>query len=108
MAITYTWDFGPLTTKSENGLTDVVKVVHWRFTGVDANYTATIYGTVSLDTPSGNTFTNFSSLSKTKVKEWVINKLDRTEVELKSQLAAEINLKKNPTEINKTAPWENN
>lgn len=106
MAITYTWDFGPLETKTEDNLTDVVKIVHWRFTGVDGKYSSSLYGTVSLDSPTSNSFTTFSSLTKTKVKGWVINKLDKTEAELKTQLADQINLQKNPVQVSKKAPWE--
>lgn len=106
MPITYTWDFGPLETKTENNLTDVVKIVHWRLTGINGDYSSTVYGTVSLDSPTSNSFTTFSSLTKTKVKGWVINKLDKTEAELKAQISLQINHQKNPVQVNKKAPWE--
>jgi len=107
MAISYTWSFGPLETKpQENNLTDVVKVVHWRYSAQDGNYSSSIYGTVSLDAPETNTFTSFTSLTKTKVKNWVLNKLDKTEAELKTQLSDQITKQKTPEMISKTAPWE--
>ena len=45
MATTFTWTFDPLETATEGDLTDVVKTVHWRITGVSDDDTP-VTGTV--------------------------------------------------------------
>ena len=40
MEITYEWSFPNFETNSEN----VVKTIHWRYTAVDGEYSANVYG----------------------------------------------------------------
>jgi hypothetical protein len=40
MAITYEWSFPNFETNSEN----VVKTIHWRYTAVDGEHSASMYG----------------------------------------------------------------
>ncbi len=106
MAISYTWTFGPLETKTENDLSDILEIIHWRYSAADGSYYSAIYGTVSLDTPSPSSFISFDSLTKTKIKSWVLEKLNRTEANLKTQLKSNIDNQKTPKRIIKTVPWE--
>jgi hypothetical protein len=65
MAITYTWSFPQFdVAKAEDGLTDVVKTIHWRYDAVDGNYTASSFGAVGLETPDAQRFIPFASLTE--------------------------------------------
>ena len=69
MTATYTWEFPQFDcSPSENGLSDVVKTIHWRITGTDGDYSASVYGSCGLDEADAQNFTAFSSLTK----EWAI------------------------------------
>ena len=47
--ITYTWHFPQFdTAKLEDGLSDVVKVIQWRYVAVDDEASAQAYGAVNL------------------------------------------------------------
>ncbi len=50
------------TAPSEDGLTDVVKTVHWRYEGKDGEYTAEVYGAMACATPSATDFTAYADL----------------------------------------------
>ena len=108
MAITYEWVFGPLeTTLQEDGMTNVVKTVHWRLNAVDGNYSETTYGTVGLESPTLSTFIDYEDLTKEQVQGWVENALGAERVaEMKRSLENSINLKKNPVSATLAPPWE--
>ena len=66
---TYTWTFPEFeVAKSEDGLTDVVKVIHWRYSGTDGQYTADAYGTAALGEPNPSDFIPYDQITK----EWAI------------------------------------
>ena len=44
MAITYEWSFPNFETDSEN----VVKTIHWRYTAVDGEHSASMYGSAQV------------------------------------------------------------
>ena len=95
MAINYTWSFPQLeVAPSEDGLTDVIKTIHWRYDAVDGNYSAGAYGSVGLSAPDPEAFVPFSGLTEAKVIEWVSESVDVPAME--ANLAGEINAKKNP------------
>ena len=92
MANTYAWDFPQLdAAPTENGLSDVVKTVHYRFIGTsDQNkadgdpYTVHAYGTVNLGSASSDSFTAFNSITKDQCKTWTLAILEKTEDEMKT------------------------
>lgn len=101
MANTYNWDFPQLdTAPTEGDLTDVVKVIHWRFTATSDTETnaeghplsLSIYGTVSAGEANASSFTAFDSLTKDWCKDKVLSGLDKTEEEL--QVALDEQMKK--------------
>tara|TARA_A100001515_G_scaffold57586_1_gene45418 strand:+ start:1176 stop:1520 length:345 start_codon:yes stop_codon:yes gene_type:complete len=112
MAINYTWDVSTCDTyPTKSGKSNVVHNVHWRITGTDSSnkdsdgnpQTATVYGTVGLDTSDLSSFTNWSSLDAAKVQSWVEAAMGADKVtELKSGLDAQIALKITPTSVTKT------
>ena len=112
MAINYTWDVSTCDTyPTKSGKSNVVHNVHWRITGTDSSnkdsngnpQTATVYGSVGLDTSDLSSFTNWSSLDAAKVQGWVEAALGSTKVtELKEGLDAQIAEKVTPTSVTKT------
>ena len=82
MAINYTWDVSTVDVKEIDGNADTVFNVHWRLTGTDDantvkdmsdndNLTATVYGTVGLDTEDLSNFITFADLTVSDVQGWV-------------------------------------
>ena len=107
MANTYTWDFPTLdTAPSEDGLSDVIKTIHWRFTAVDDNeITASSYGTASPELDPDN-FVAFDSVTKDWCKEKVLASLDKTEAEMQETLDTQIDNLANPPMVSKVpAGW---
>jgi hypothetical protein len=104
MATTYNWVVSQLdTAPSEDGLTDVVKVVHYRYQGQDAEYFAEVYGTMGCATPSGTDFTAYDDLTYEQVCEWLVAGLDVEAMEL--NLDTQIENLKNPPIVNLPLPW---
>jgi hypothetical protein len=106
MATTYKWVVSQLdTAPSEDTLTDVVKIVHWRYQAEDGTYTAEVYGAMGCATPSDTDFTAYDDLTFDQVCEWLIagNNVDA----LQSNLDTQIENLKNPPIINKPLPWSN-
>ena len=110
MATTYKWVVSQLdTAPSEDGLTDVVKVVHWRYQAEqvdgDKTYNAEVYGAMACATPSDTDFTAYDDLTFDKVCEWLVagNNVEAMELNLDTQIE---NLK-NPPIVNLPLPWIN-
>ena len=95
--INYIWSVENLERKVSNGL---VQTVHWRCTAEDGKFSATVYGTVSLegDKPA----IPYADLTKEMVLAWVFDKLDKAEIE--ASLAAQIKALKKP-EQESGVPW---
>ena len=104
MATIYKWVIAQLdTAPSEDGLTDVVKVVHWRYQATDGTYNADVYGAMGCATPSETDFTAYDDLTFDQVCEWLVagNDVDAMELNLDTQIE---NLK-NPPIIQLPLPW---
>jgi hypothetical protein len=112
MAISYAWDVSTVDTyPTKDSNADVVHNVHWVLTATDGtnkdsdgnNWTASVYGSQSLDTDSISSFTAFGSLDAAKVQGWVEAAMGADEVtELKSGLDGQIAKKITPTSVTKT------
>ena len=104
MSTTYTWNVNTMdTAPSQDGLSDVVKVIHWRLTATNDTHTAETYSTVSLDAPSAESFTAFASLTEAQVIAWVESKVDVDA--LKAGLDAQLVTLANPPIVVKQGPW---
>ena len=112
MAIGYTWDVSTVDTyPTLESNADVVYNVHWRLTAEDDanqdadgnNWTATAYGTQSVDTSDLSSFTAFADLTSSDVQGWVEAAMGADEVQsLKDGLDAQIALLITPTSVTKT------
>jgi hypothetical protein len=103
--ITYTWSISRLDcAPSENGLTNIVKVIHWSLTGVDENgVSASISNSYPLSFPTPESFTDYSTLAQETVIGWLESNLDVGY--LHSYLANEIASKYNPPITPLPLPW---
>jgi hypothetical protein len=112
MAINYTWNVSTVDTyPTLESNADVVYSVHWRLTAEDDanqdadgnNWTATSYGTQSVDTSDLSSFTAFADLTSSDVQGWVEAAMGEEAVTaLKAGLDAQIEAKINPTSVTKT------
>jgi len=112
MAINYTWDCKTVDTyPTLESNADVVYNVHWRLTAEDDanqdadgnNWTASSYGTQSVDTSDLSSFTAFADLTSSDVQGWVEAAMGEEAVQnLKDGLDAQIAAKINPTSVTKT------
>jgi hypothetical protein len=100
----YKWVISAMdTAPSADGLTDVVKTIHWRYQAQDAEYFADVYGSMACATPSETDFTAYPDLTEDQVISWLEAGND---VEaLKTYLDAQIETKKNPPIVNLPLPW---
>lgn len=101
--LTYQLEVSP----SENGLSDVVKTIHWRYAIVeevmigDSKFTIAktdTYGAVGLGEPTDN-FTEFADLTDADIRAWLESKLDFAELE--TQLTAQLDAIQNPKTVMK-------
>ena len=85
MAINYTWNVSTVDVKEIDGNADTVFNVHWRLTGTDdANdESATVYGTIGLDTEDLSDFIAFADLTVSDVQGWVEAAMGEEEVQAK-------------------------
>ena len=112
MAIGYTWNVSTVDTyPTLDSNADVVYNVHWRLTAEDDanqdadgnNWTATSYGTQSVDTSDLSSFTAFTDLTSSDVQGWVETAMGSDAVTaLKAGLDAQIALLITPTSVTKT------
>lgn len=103
--ITYTWDIFRLDcAPSENGLTNVVKTIHWILQAQDENgVSASINSSYPLPEPNPEVFNDYSTLTKETVIGWLENSLDMGY--LQTTLTNEIASKYNPPITPLPLPW---
>ena len=113
MANTYTWDCKTVDVYPEHdNESDVVYNVHWRLNAVsdqthevngeDVHYTATCYGTYSVNADDITNFVPFADLTNDLVTGWVTDGMGEDEVDnLKSGLDNDIDNQINPTSVTK-------
>ena len=111
MANTYTWDCKTVDVyPTHDNESDVVYNVHWRLNAVsdqqDAegnDYTASSYGTHSVNADDITNFVPFADLTNDLVTGWVTTGMGEDEVDnLKSGLDNDIDGQINPTSETKT------
>ena len=96
MATTYEWSFPNFETNSEN----VVKTIHWRYTAVDGDNSASMYGSCA-----GSDGMDFDAMTKDTAIACVISMSDTTKADMKAGLDAQIASQKAPTLTFKTKEW---
>ena len=96
MAITYEWSFPNFECDSEN----VVKTIHWRYTAVDGEHSASMYGSCA-----GSEGMDFDAMTKEHCVSCVLENQDTTIEDIQSNLSAQIEEQKNPALTSKTKEW---
>ena len=96
MAITYEWSFPNFECDSENK----VKTIHWRYTAVDGEHSASMYGSCA-----GSEGMDFDAMTKEHCVSCVLENQDTTEEEMQSNLSAQIEEQKAPALTSKTKEW---
>ena len=96
MATTYEWSFPNFECDSEN----VVKTIHWRYTAVDGEHSASMYGSCA-----GSDGMDFDAMTKEHCVSCVLENQDTTEEEMQSNLSAQIEEQKAPALTSKTKEW---
>ena len=96
MAITYEWSFPNFETDADNN----VKTIHWRYTAVDGEHSASMYGSCA-----GSDGMNFDAMTKEHCVSCVLENQDTTEEEMQSNLSAQIEDQKAPALTSKTKEW---
>lgn len=105
MATTYTWTVTAMDEYPEqDGEQDVVFNVHWTCSGVDGEYSASVYSTQSVTADPTEPFTPYAELTETQVLNWIwaagVDK-DATEAAVGQQIANQIN----PPVVSLPLPW---
>ena len=114
--ITYKWIISSMDcviqeTVEGIELKNVVNQIHWRRSasegteGEENYYYADVYGAMPLTSPDPNDFVLYENLTEAKVEEWLNEMTDPTPAEMDTQLAANIELQKNPVEETLPLPW---
>ncbi len=106
MAIEYKWIITKMdTATSEDGLTDVVKSIYWRYQAKEDSYLLELYGERKLFTPSPEAFIPYASLTEAQVIGWLEASLNVSD--LQKTLEEQIQNLKNPPIVNLPLPWAN-
>lgn len=104
MATTYKWNVNTMdVAPSSDGLSNVVKVIHWRLNAQNETHYVDTYSTLSLEAPDAANFTEFDALTEEQVIAWVESKLDV--VTMKAGLDAQLEQLANPPIVTKSGPW---
>lgn len=108
MATNYYWIISAMdTAPSDDGLTDVVKTVHWRrdaeLVDGDKTYYGDVYGALGCSAPDPMAFVPYSELTFDEVCGWLETSLDV--VSLDAALDAQIENQINPPIVQLPLPW---
>ena len=93
------------TAPSEDGLTDVVKVVYWTRTAQQGNINVSCYGSMGCVTPSSTDFTAYPDLTYEQVCSWLDASMDVAALDL--NLDAQIENQVNPPIVVLPLPFTN-
>ena len=96
MATTYEWSFPNFETDADNK----VKTIHWRYTAVDGDNSASMYGSCG-----GSDGMDFDAMTKASATTCVLDMSDTTEADMQSNLSAQIDSQKAPELTSKTKEW---
>jgi len=105
--INYKWTISALDCAvNEEGLENVVKTIHWRYTGTDSDgFTAGVYGAQAVPSPNPEEFQPYENITQEIVEGWLESTLDVSEKQ--TIITEKINKIKNPTKITLPLPSTN-
>lgn len=98
MTATINWTVSSLDRDIATGF---VRVAHWQCTGVDGDFTGSVYASCGFD---GELSVPYEQLTEATVLSWVWQSVDKAATE--AAVAAQIETQKNPVQASGT-PWSN-
>jgi len=93
---TYEWSFPNFETDADNK----VKTIHWRYTAVDGEHSASMYGSCA-----GSEGMDFDAMTKEHCETCVLDNQYTTIEDMQSNLSAQIEQQKTPALTSKTKDW---
>ena len=107
MTITYTWTVIQMDCYPEvDGDTDVVFNVHWTLTGVDGDYTGSVYGSQGVTLDPTAPFVPYEKLSEERVLSWVWDAMGPEQIAAyEASVAGQIGNQINPPVVTPPLPW---
>jgi hypothetical protein len=108
MTTQYKWGFPALdVTYSVGDLQNVVSTVHWTLTATEDQYTASVYGSAGVGSPTPEAFVSYEDLTEEEVIAWTTEALGGEEQvqAMMDSLAAQIEAQKAPKTGTMTPPW---
>lgn len=104
MPTNYTWSFPQFdVAPTEDGLDNVVKVIHWRLDAVDGPYSEGAYGSTVVDAPDSSKFVPYNQITSDWAVSAVCEKVNIEEV--KEALEKRIEAKRNPPVLPMAPPF---
>ena len=103
----FAWHFPQFdTAKAEDSLSDVVKVIQWRYVAEDGETSAQAYGAVDLGAPDPEAFTEYSDLTE----QWAIDAVigswgDSSPEDVQAALQAQIDIQNDPPIVAMQPPF---
>lgn len=88
---------------SENGLSNVVKTVNWRYIAKDGFHFGEVYGSTDLSAPDPSSYIEYDGLTIETVVGWITNNVNLDH--LQQQALYDLNQKKNPQLVENAVPW---
>ena len=95
MAITYEWSFPNFEVDNDNK----VQTIHWRYTAVDGEHSASVYGSCT-----GSEGMDFDAMTKDHAIACVVEN-NQTETDMQTSLASQIEAQKTPATVSKNKEW---
>jgi hypothetical protein len=104
---TYVWSIESLDcVPSQNGLFNIVSVIHWRCKGFDGANKTENYGAVSLEYNAETPFVEYVGLTEKTVIEWAKQALGEEQVQdILSSIDSQLEALANPPIVTPPLPW---
>jgi hypothetical protein len=104
MSVTFTWEVVRLdAAPSENGLHNVVKIVHWKYHANDGVNSTYMVGTMGLSPPNPAAFVDYNSLTEAEVISWLETIVDKEDIQ--RSLTLQLEAITNPPIVPQPLPW---
>ena len=104
MSVTFTWEVVRLdAAPSENGLHNVVKIVHWKYHANDGTNNIYMAGSMGLSSPNPAAFVDYNDLTEAEVVSWLETMPEKEEMQ--QSLVMQLEAITNPPIVPQPLPW---
>jgi hypothetical protein len=104
MSNTFRWEVVRLdAAPSENGLNNVVKIIHWKYHVTDGINNTYMVGSMGLSPPNPAAFVDYNSLTEAEVVSWLETIVDKEEMQ--QSLISQLEAITNPPIVPQPLPW---